>query len=179
MNSVDVVVPLGTESIYFDIYGTDIMSGECVVYNFSITELTDERAVDVATAPENPFYIRWINRQGGVDQWMFGYRQFATKTVTSQQSFAPSITDQQTHTPSEVYALSGLETIRVGAQGLSQAEYDVLSNLIYSPKIEWFNEESQSWIRLSVASSNIERDNRNILSEVEFTFTLPEPQVQF
>lgn len=179
LNEIEVNLPIGTDYFYMDIYGDDAASGGCIIINFEITEVTDSLPVKLMPLPENPFYVRWINRLSGYDNWMFGYRQFATKAVINQQSFAPSITDQQTQTPREVYALSGLETVRVGAQGLSQTEYDVLSNLIYSPKIEWFNEESQSWIRLSVAGSNIERDNRNILSEVEFTFNLPEPQVQF
>lgn len=137
--------------------------------------------IDNPVIPENPFYIRWKNRQGGLDYWMFGYRQFFTNSISNQQTFKPVVIDQQTaDTFTEVISFNGAEKAKVGAQGLTANEYDCISKLIYSPRIEWWNEEVQSWQRIFISDEGAsENDTHNILSEIEFNFLLPTPQLQF
>lgn len=137
--------------------------------------------IDNPRRPENPFYIRWENREGGFDYWMFGYRQFFTGSISNQQTFKPVVIDQQTaNTFTEIVSLEGNEKVKVGAQGLTSNEYDCISKLKYSPMIEWFNESTQSWQRIFVdGDGKSENDTHDILSEIEFTFLLPTPQLQF
>jgi len=130
--------------------------------------------------PENPFYIRWINRQGGYDYCMFGYRQYYTNSVTNQKNINLVVIDQETAKGlNESIMLEGIEKVKVGAQGLTANEYDCISKLIYSPRIEWFNETTQNWQTLTIDKGENENDTRNILKEIEFTFNLPTPQLQF
>lgn len=136
--------------------------------------------IENPTLPENPFYVRWLNRQGGYDYWMFSYRQFFNRNIASPQVFIPETTDQETVSGFEsLYSLTAEEFVRVGAQGLSSNEFDCLSKLPYSPKVEWFDESTQKFKTLIIQKGDSERDNRNILSELEFTFKLPTPQLQF
>lgn len=142
----------------------------------------DEHTLSIENpiTPENPFYVRWINRQGGYDYWMFSYRQFFNRNIASPQVFIPETTDQQTVSGFEsLYSLTAEEFVRVGAQGLLPNEYDCLSKLPYSPKVEWFDEATQKFKTLIIQKGDSERDNRNILSELEFIFKLPTPQLQF
>lgn len=160
------VIPLNDYSNKIGITPDDI------VYN--------ETPIEIMDAPCNPFYARWLNRQGGFDYWMFGVRQFFTRGIESQQTFMPDITDITTATGTEKsYQLTGQEAVRVRAEGLTTNEYESLSKLIYSPQIEWYNEQVGKWITLIVINGGSERDTRATLSEVEFTFKLPTPQVQF
>jgi hypothetical protein len=136
--------------------------------------------IDNLPTPENPFYIRWINREGGWDYWMFGYRQFFNSSITNIKTFNPVVIDQQTASGfTEILSLDGIEKVKVGAQGLNQNDYDCISKLIYSPKIEWLNLETQDWQRITIDKGETEKDTRNILGELEFTFILPTPQLQF
>lgn len=130
--------------------------------------------------PENPFYIRWINRQGGYDYWMFSYRQYLTRAISNQQTFNPYVENQETADSfEELYNLSGNESVRVGTDGLSANDYDCVSKLIYSPKIEHYNPETMKWTRIYVEKGDNERDTRSILNQLEFTFKLPIVQLQF
>lgn len=130
--------------------------------------------------PENPFYIRWINRQGGYDYWMFSYRQYLTRAISNQQTFNPYVENQETADSFEdLYNLSANESVRVGTEGLSANDYDCVSKLIYSPKIEHYNPETMKWTRIYVEKGDNERDTRSILNQLEFTFKLPIVQLQF
>lgn len=136
--------------------------------------------IDNPIMPENPFYVRWINQQGGIDYWMFSYRQYFTRSVTNIKTINPVVTDQQTAKGfTELLSVDGVEKVKVGAQGLTANEYDCISKLIYSPQIEWFNEVAQSWQTLIIDKGENENDAHNILNELEFTFILPTPQLQF
>ena len=130
--------------------------------------------------PENPFYIRWINRQGGYDYWMFSYRQYLTRSISNQQTFNPYVENQETADSfEELYDLSANESVRVGTEGLNANDYDCVSKLIYSPKIEHYNPETMKWTRIFVEKGDNELDTRSILNQLEFTFKLPTVQLQF
>lgn len=130
--------------------------------------------------PENPFYIRWINRQGGYDYWMFSYRQYLTRSISNQQTFNPYVENQETSDSfEELYDLSANESVRVGTEGLNANDYDCVSKLIYSPKIEHYNPETMKWTRIFVEKGDNELDTRSILNQLEFTFKLPTVQLQF
>ena len=130
--------------------------------------------------PENPFYIRWINRQGGYDYWMFSYRQYLTRSISNQQTFNPYVENQETADSfEELYDLSANESVRVGTEGLNANDYDCVSKLIYSPKIEHYNPETMKWSRIFVEKGDNELDTRSILNQLEFTFKLPTVQLQF
>jgi len=136
--------------------------------------------IDNPDIPDNPFYVRWKNRQGGFDYWMFSHRQFFNLSVSNQETFDPVITDQQTASGfTELLSIEGSEKVKVGAQGLTANECDCISKLIYSPKIEWFNEVTQSWQNIRIDKGENEIDTHNALNELEFTFILPTPQLQF
>jgi len=165
------------------IYGINASSGSLTISDFSIADASgiDLRCIENPILPENPFYIRWINRQGGRDYWMFGYRQFLTKSIANQQTFKPVVINQLTAKSfTEIVSLESVEKVKVGVQGLSKNEFDCISNLVYSPLIEWFNESTQSWQRIFVdGDGSSDNDTHNILKEIEFTFLLPTPQLQF
>ena len=43
--------------------------------------------------PQSPFYVRWLNRFGGLDYWMFELRQEFKRKQSSYEDFEPYITD--------------------------------------------------------------------------------------
>lgn len=124
--------------------------------------------------PRNPFYVRWINRLGGVDYWMFGNSQEITVAAKDAKTLLSYPAGNNT-----TFGIEADRSIVVGASGVLKKEWDVLSLLPLSPQIEWYNEEIGQWVIISVGKSeNVINTNRS-LHDVEFTFNLPTLQTQF
>ncbi|MDR0682023.1 MAG: hypothetical protein LBG15_09290, partial [Dysgonamonadaceae bacterium] len=51
--------------------------------------------IDQPCNPVSPFYIRWINRLGGWDCWMFKNRQFQKSELTKTETSYPAIEDYE------------------------------------------------------------------------------------
>lgn len=135
--------------------------------------------VDHPCLPDSPFYVRWISRTGGWEYWMFSFRQSVEKEAASPMFAYPYILDQSTvKSDSNLIGMEGSEKITAGAQ-IGNDEFDVISGIIYSPRIEWYNKEAGKWIILTVDSSSIAKDTREESQSIEITFLLPTPQLQF
>lgn len=131
-------------------------------------------------APKHPFYVRWINRLGGWDAWMFGCRQYFSKTLSENKSYSVYFEDVETaRGNSSNYFKQGKEGVSVSSGQINQNEYDVLSDLIYSPRIEWYNEKIGKWLSLSVDKGDSDIGSHNSTSEFIISFILPDPQLQF
>lgn len=138
------------------------------------------KCLETRCVPQNPFYVKWINQQGGWDYWMFSFRQYISRNTKNSQTFEPTIYDQERakYFIEEFYK-EGVEKITVGAEGLNENEYQCISKLIYAPQIQYYNAKTKKWIGLIVDSGETENDTRSSSKEVEFTFLLPKPQIQF
>lgn len=136
--------------------------------------------IDNKCTPEKPFYVKWINQQGGWDYWMFSFRQYKTRNTQNEETFVPTVFDQETATAflREFYK-EGIEEITVGADGLTANQYEVISKLIYSPDIQAYDTLNQKWYNLIVDGGENQDDTRSSSKSVTFTFMLPQPQIQY
>jgi hypothetical protein len=161
-------------------------SGETITTNSGdpITINTDDsiqRIINVENecVPVNPFYIRWINQKGGREHWMFT-RQITNSNVENIETYNPVVINQElANTASNLLSVRGAEKIQVSAIQLTPNEFKCLSKIPFSPKIEWWNEELQKWMLLIIDKSELSNDSVSVLKSVEFTFRLPELQLQF
>lgn len=136
--------------------------------------------IDNQCLPSSPFYMRWINRQGGWDYWMFSFRQTVNRSIDNQLFFNPTIFDQEAANGStKITNLDAQEKITVGASGLSEIEYECVSKLIYSPLKQWYSETLNKWIEIQLDEGETEKDTRVKSQQIELTFLLPDPQLQF
>ena len=127
--------------------------------------------------PQAPFYVRWINTQGGWNSWMFELRENADQVddLSTIQRSATNPNDTQT-----TVALSASRKVTVGEGLLSKDEYCTLAALPRSPRIQWYNEELQAWQTIVVAEGfSAAWNSRNGFGNVEFTFALPRILTQF
>jgi hypothetical protein len=124
--------------------------------------------------------VKWVNQQGGIDYWMFSRRQLFKREVSNVEIFSPVVTDSETAKGfSQILGVDGIEKVTVGAENITSNEYESISKLIYSPKIEWFNEKLQKWQTLIIDKGDNDNDTKATLKELDFTFKLPDPQLQF
>jgi hypothetical protein len=137
--------------------------------------------IDHPCTPQSPLYIRWINRLGGWDAWMFKNRQFKKSELTKTETFRPTI-EEYTRGPAEadhVLNAEAKETITAGEENLTENEYDNLHLLKYSPLIQQYNKETGEWSRIYLEKADTEKDTGATRFALEFEFTLPTPKLQF
>lgn len=136
--------------------------------------------IDQPCMPTNPFYVRWINRLGGYDYWMFSYRQYITRGLGEVITFKPTMFDQENATDyKRLLSIEAIEKITVGSSNVTANEYEAISKLIYAPVLEWYNEKLKKWLPIQVEDGENTNDTRTGLKHVEFTFYLPDVQTQF
>jgi hypothetical protein len=136
--------------------------------------------IDSPCIPDSPFYVRWLSISGGYDYYMFQYRQTLENKIDDSDIFYPCISDIETAKGAvRQLFVKGQEKITAGASMLDSQEYGMLSKLIYSPYIEWYNKDIEKWLTVTVDDSNIEKDTRTGTGSIEITFNLPAPQLLF
>lgn len=129
--------------------------------------------------PASPFYVRWINTEGGVDYWMFERYQERTLGVDGVENARVYVANPY-EAPSNVrtVAFSTTNEVKVGATMLGKGDFDALRKLALSPLIEWWNERTGRWVRLSVASYALNYGKEQPSRDFEITFALPELYTQ-
>lgn len=147
--------------------------------NILLQQPTEIRIYRAQTPPQ-PFYVRWINDIGGVDYFMFSRQQKRTNSVKSVSTFSPFIQDTSSaSTNLKVYAMDTESTITAGAEMLSKEEFDTIYKMPFSPLIEWYNEATRKWVRLSISKFDGSYYSKPETKGVEVTFVLPNINTQF
>lgn len=130
--------------------------------------------------PQSPFYVRWLNCLGGVDYFMFGKTQKQTRAVKSVTTYSQFVENTKTAVTNKLaYAMSTEAGVTAGASQLSRKDYDALQGIPFSPLIEWYDENEDHWIRLTVDKFDGSIDTKGERFGVEITFTLPTINVQY
>ena len=129
--------------------------------------------------PLNPFYVRWINQQGGYDYWMFEYKQ--TKKETAKlTTYSKFIENQETATETKVSIYcDSTNQIICGSSGLNENEFSCLKKIKFSPKIEFYDKEKDTWFSTTISDCSTEEDTYSSLQDIEVTFNLADEQTQF
>lgn len=163
-------------------------NGVIITDNFGepITILDDEgeihrrMIISRGCVDRNPFYIRWINRFGGIDYWLFEKIQEFEKSIESVSTYEQYIIDTANATENIIQVdLDVSEAVVVGAENLSKNEYEELSRIMYSPFVEWFDQSKQKWMRIIPDKGDLKNNTARNRKEIEINFILPKPYVQF
>lgn len=162
-------VPKG--STIFDFSGV-------TMYNTTINGQTSENIpVPQGCVPDRPFYVRWVNQQGGYNYWMFR-RQTDAETTNEYENIIvkrSSIADEQR----TIFA-NAAHTVATSADLLTEDEFNILKGIAYSPRIQWYNEIMDQWVTITVAD-DVTTSNRmwSGVYSVSYTFNLPQILTQF
>lgn len=141
-----------------------------------------EVVFEPACTPANPFYIRWINRDGGFEYQMFDQHKAFTDAAGGFVEFSPSFdsTTAASRTREVLDMTECKATAAVGLEGLDRATFDRLRGIIYSPRIDHYNEKLERWEGVTLdGNTSVAWDTHGSLGSVEFTFRLKEVQLQF
>lgn len=153
--------------------------GEVAIGDGTAESQFSEIKVSYRNVPPRPFYVRWINRLGGFDYWMFSTSQQFSKGIKKGLETVKQFNDGRLGGCERAFGAEAENTVKVGAENLSSDEFELLSSLGFSPLIEYYDREKSRWFRLIPAKSSAEYLSGETRQEIEMEFDLPETRLQF
>lgn len=130
--------------------------------------------------PCNPFYIRWINRKGGWDTYMFEQHKKYTQEVDrgDQYVLANARDPQTTETRGEL-APEFKNIVRAGAEQLDENDFNLLKGIALSPLVQVYNYPIGEWQRVLVDDTDLTWDTKAPRNTVSYEFQLIDEQIQW
>lgn len=130
--------------------------------------------------PDAPFYIRWINRLGGRDHWMFGRRSVLQEQTDDEVSYEPFYDlNEQAGQGQSVISLSAERVVTVGDEGVETAYFTPLKDVITSPLVEYYDDEVDKWLTVRVKDGRTTFNREDNLHGIELNLILPTKDLQF
>lgn len=131
-------------------------------------------------APCNPFYIRWINRKGGWDTYMFEQHKKYTQEVDrgDQYVLANPRYFYASQTRGEL-APEFKNIVQAGAEQLDENDFNLLKGIALSPLVQRFNDSIGIWQRVLVNDTDLTWDTKTPRNTVSYEFQLIDEQTQW
>lgn len=158
---------------------TDNLGNPIIIIRAGSGATEVRKYIDVMCIPDSPLYVRWINSLGGIDYWMFSYRQLEADSISEREEYTPYTIGVDVNYLSKTLSLQGDKSIIAGASGINTNEYEAIKDVIYSPKVEYYNADLEKWIEVMVDDVELSRDTRSSTHSIELNFKLPQRQLQF
>lgn len=133
-----------------------------------------------AEVPCNPFYIRWINRKGGWDTYMFEQHKKYTQEVDrgDQYVLANSRDPRASQTRGEL-APEFKNIVQAGAEQLDENDFNLLKGIALSPLVQVYNYQVGVWQRVLVDDTDLTWDTKTPRNTVSYEFQLIDEQTQW
>lgn len=130
--------------------------------------------------PCNPFYIRWINRKGGWDTYMFEQHKKYTQEVDrgDQYVLANSRDPYASQTRGEL-APEFKNIVQAGAEQLDENDFNLLKGIALSPLVQVYKYEIGQWQRVLVDDTDLTWDTKAPRNTVSYEFQLIDEQTQW
>lgn len=130
--------------------------------------------------PCNPFYIRWINRKGGWETYMFEQHKKYTQEVDrgDQYVLANSRDPYATQTRGEL-APEVKNIVQAGAEQLDENDFNLLKGIALSPLVQVYNYTIHEWQRVLVDDTDLTWDTKAPRNTVSYEFQLIDAQTQW
>lgn len=133
-----------------------------------------------AEVPCNPFYVRWINRKGGWDTYMFEQHKKYTQEVDrgDQYVLANSRDPHASQTRGEL-APEFKNIVQAGAEQLDENDFNLLKGVALSPLVQVYNYSVGVWQRVLVDDTDLTWDTKAPRNTVSYEFQLIDEQTQW
>lgn len=130
--------------------------------------------------PCNPFYVRWINRKGGWDTYMFEQHKKYTQEVDRGDRYVlanardPYASETRGELAPEVKNI-----VQAGAEQLDENDFNLLEGIALSPLVQVYNYQIKAWQRVLVDDSDLTWDAKSPRNTVSYEFQLIDEQTQW
>ena len=130
--------------------------------------------------PCNPFYIRWINRKGGWDTYMFEqHKKHIQEVDRGDQYVLANARDPLTSETRGELAPEFKNIVRAGAEQLDENDFNLLKGVALSPLVQVYNYQIGRWQRVLVDDTDLTWDTKAPRNTVSYEFQLIDEQIQW
>lgn len=130
--------------------------------------------------PCNPFYIRWINRKGGWDTYMFEqHKKYAQEVDRGDQYVLANSRDPRALQTRGELAPEFKNIVQAGAEQLDENDFNLLKGIALSPLVQRFNDSTGVWQRVLVDDTDLTWDTKTPRNTVSYEFQLIDEQTQW
>lgn len=158
----------GADYVKFSIFGREFVDKAWNII-FADTEV-----------PCNPFYIRWINRKGGWDTYMFEQHKKYTQEVDRGDRYVlANARDPYTSETRGELAPEFKNIVQAGAEQLDENDFNLLKGIALSPLVQVYNYQIEAWQRVLVDDTDLTWDTKAPRNTVSYEFQLIDEQTQW
>lgn len=130
--------------------------------------------------PCNPFYIRWINRKGGWDTYMFEqHKKYTQKVDRGDQYVLANARNPYTSETRGELAPEVKNIVQAGAEQLDENDFNLLKGIALSPLVQVYNYQIKAWQRVLVDDTDLTWDTKAPRNTVSYEFQLIDEQTQW
>lgn len=130
--------------------------------------------------PCNPFYIRWINRKGGWDTYMFEqHKKYTQEVDRGDQYVLANARDPYTSETRGELAPEVKNIVQAGAEQLDENDFNLLKGIALSPLVQVYNYTIAKWQRVLVDDTDLTWDTKTPRNTVSYEFQLIDDQTQW
>lgn len=130
--------------------------------------------------PCNPFYIRWINRKGGWDTYMFEqHKKYTQEVDRGDQYVLANARDPYTSETRGELAPEFKNIVQAGAEQLDENDFNLLKGIALSPLIQVYDYQIATWQRVLVNDTDLTWDTKTPRNTVSYEFQLIDEQTQW
>lgn len=133
-----------------------------------------------AEEPCNPFYIRWINRKGGWDTYMFEqHKKYTQEVDRGDQYVLANARDPHTSETMGELAPEFKNIVQAGAEQLDENDFNLLKGIALSPLVQVYDYQIATWQRVLVDDTDLTWDTKAPRNTVSYEFQLIDEQTQW
>lgn len=130
--------------------------------------------------PCNPFYIRWINRKGGWDTYMFEqHKKYTQEVDRGDQYVLANARDPHTSETRGELAPEFKNIVQAGAEQLDENDFNLLKGIALSPLVQVYDYQVRAWQRVLVNDTDLTWDTKAPRNTVSYEFQLIDEQTQW
>lgn len=130
--------------------------------------------------PCNPFYIRWMNRKGGWDTYMFEqHKKYTQEVDRGDQYVLANARDPYTSETRGELAPEFKNIVQAGADQLDENDFNLLKGIALSPLVQVYNYTISAWQRVLVNDTDLTWDTKAPRNTVSYEFQLIDEQTQW
>lgn len=130
--------------------------------------------------PCNPFYIRWINRKGGWETYMFEqHKKYTQEVDRGDQYVLANARDPHTSETRGELAPEFKNIVQAGAEQLDENDFNLLKGIALSPLVHVYNYTISAWQRVLVNDTDLTWDTKAPRNTVSYEFQLIDEQTQW
>lgn len=130
--------------------------------------------------PCNPFYIRWINRKGGWDTYMFEqHKKYTQEVDRGEQYILANARDPYLSQTRGELAPEFKNIVQARAEQLDENDFNLLKGIALSPLVQVYNYQIGVWQRVLVDDTDLTWDTKAPRNTVSYEFQLIDEQTQW